>query len=166
MGLTEKPHSLVVSVGSRPKNITLHVHELSSKPSQPAGIQIFRREAFDFENTKWLCMCFPRRFSLWIQPSLLAHFSGEKRLYSLASISLVVYLLHVSIQDEEIYLWKSQSFSATDLFYSLPLSDVHPLLLCTGLSWHWQRNLKYEERNQTGLKIIPLTQVKKTTFSN
>ena len=42
MGLTEKPHSLVVSVGS--------------KPSQPAGIQIFRREAFDFERTKWLCV--------------------------------------------------------------------------------------------------------------
>ena len=55
MGQIEIPHSLVVSVGSRPMNITFHVHELSPKPSQPAGIQIFRREAFDFEKT-----CFPR----------------------------------------------------------------------------------------------------------
>ena len=45
-----------MSVGSRPMNITFHVHELSSKPSQPGGIQIFRREAFDFEKRKWLCV--------------------------------------------------------------------------------------------------------------
>ena len=56
MGLTEKLHSLVVSVGSRPMNITFHVHELSSKPYQPAGIQIFLREAFEFEKRKWLCV--------------------------------------------------------------------------------------------------------------
>ena len=37
-------------------NITFYVQELSSKPSQPASIQIFRWEAFDFEKTKWLCV--------------------------------------------------------------------------------------------------------------
>ena len=164
MGLTEKPHSLVVSVGSRPKNITFHVHELSSEPSQPAGIQIFRREAFDFEKRKWLCVFHDDLAFEYSRPSsfILAVRNGCIRRPVFCKLSIY----YVSIQDEEIYLWKSQSFSATDLFYSLPLSDVHPLLLCTGLSWHWQRNLKYEERNQTGFKIIPLTQVKKSAFSN
>ena len=37
-------------------NITFHVRELSSKPSQSAGIHFFRREAFDFEKRKWLCV--------------------------------------------------------------------------------------------------------------
>ena len=102
MGLTEKPHSLVVSVGSRPKNITFHVHELSSKPSQPAGIQIFRREAFDFEKKKWLCVFHDDVAFEYSCPSsfILAVRNGCIRRPVFCKLSIY----YVSIQDEEIYL--------------------------------------------------------------
>ena len=102
----------------RVKNLTVFDHHaLSSEPSQPSGNFLQRSLRL---NKMDVIVC----FTLWKD--------------IVKDYKLIVKLLH----DEGIYLWKSQSFLAADLFCSHPLSYVRPLSLCTGLSWHWQHSLQ------------------------